>query len=105
MYAERELKRLAEVKVTVRRRIARRRIETIEQTAVVTKPLVWVDRAYGYWKKIGPVAKLAIAPIGAWLAGSLFGKRKKVGSLMRWVPTIWSVVRGFKSVRGGQEAA
>jgi hypothetical protein len=105
MYAERELKRLSEVKSVVRRRIARRRIETIEQTIVVTQPLQWVDRAYSYWKKIGPLAKLALAPLSAWLAGSLFGKRKKVGSLMRWVPTIWSVVRGFQSARASHETA
>ena len=105
MYAERELKRLAEVKSVVRRRIARRRSETIEQTIRVTQPLQWVDRAYVYWQKISPLAKLAIAPLGAWLAGSLFGKRKKVGSLMRWLPTLWSVVRGFTNARASQEAA
>ena len=102
MYAERELKRLNDVKTVVRRRIKRRRIETIEQTARVAQPLEWVDRAIGYWRKIGPLAKFAIAPLGAWLAGSLFGKRKKVGSLMRWVPTIWSVVRGFQNARAGR---
>lgn len=102
MYAERELKRLSEVKSVVRRRIARRRIETVEQTARVTQPLEWVDRAIGYWRTIGPLAKFAIAPVGAWLAGSLFGKRKKVGSLIRWLPTIWSIVRGIKSARAGR---
>ncbi len=37
MYAERELKRLDEVKAVLRRRIARRRAETIAQTVRVTK--------------------------------------------------------------------
>lgn len=95
MYAERELKRLSEVKSIVRRRITRRRIEVIEQTAVVTKPLVWVDVAYGYWKKFSPLAKMAVGPIGVWLTSKLFGRRKMAGSLMRWGPTIWNVVRGF----------
>ena len=104
MYAERELKRLNDVKSAVRRRIARRRIETIEQTAVVTRPLVWVDLAYGYWKKFSPMARLVAGPVSGWLMGSLFGKHKKTGSLMRWVPTIWNIVRGLKSVRGDSAA-
>ncbi len=95
MYAERELKRLSEVKAVVRRRITRRRIEVIEQTAVVTRPLVWVDIAHGYWKKFSPLAKMAAGPIGVWLTTKLFGRRKMAGSLMRWGPTIWNVVRGF----------
>ena len=104
MYAERELRRLADVKSVVRRRIARRRIETIEQTFVVTKPLVWVDLAYGYWKKISPMTKLIAAPVGGWLLGSLFGRHKKTGSLMRWIPTIWNVVSGFKRARADHAA-
>jgi hypothetical protein len=95
MYAERELKRLSEVKVRVRRRIARRREEVTAQTERVTQPLQWVDRAYVFWKKAGPIAKLAAAPIGVWLTNKLFGRRKMAGSLMRWAPMLWNVARGF----------
>ena len=95
MYAERELKRLGEVKLRVRRRIGRRRDEITAQTARVAQPLRWVDRAYVYWKKAGPIAKLAAAPIGVWLTNKLFGRRKMAGSVMRWGPMIWNVVRGL----------
>ena len=95
MYAERELKRLAEVKSVVRRRIARRRNETSAQMERVTRPVQWVDRAYGYWQKAGPLARLAVAPLTAWLASKLFGRRKAAGSLLRWGPTILSLARGF----------
>jgi len=96
MYAERELTRLNAVKSVVRRRIARRRIEISAQMEHVARPVRWVDRAYAYWKKAGPLAQLAAAPLTAWLASKLFGRRKRAGSVMRWVPTIWSVVRGFQ---------
>jgi hypothetical protein len=99
MYAERELKRLGEVKVLLRRRIARRRSETVVQAARATKPLQWADRAYAWWQKVGPMAKLVAAPAGMWLLRSLFGQRKKAGSLMRWVPTLWSFVQGFRRSR------
>ena len=95
MYAERELKRLSEVKSVVRRRIARRRLATSDQMERVSRPIQWVDRAYGYWRKAGPIARFAAAPLTAWLAGKLFGRRKAAGSLLRWGPTIWSLVRGF----------
>jgi hypothetical protein len=99
MYAERELKRLDEVKTRLRRRIVRRRLETIAQTEHVTKPLQWVDRAYGYWQKIGPLTKLIAAPAGMWLLRSVLGRRKSGGSLMRWIPTVWNFVQGFRRRR------
>jgi hypothetical protein len=95
MHAERELKRLSEVKAVVRRRIARRRAEITIQTEKVTRPLQWVDRAYGYWRKAGPIAKLAVAPISVWLMNKLFARRKMAGPALRWGPIIWNVVRGF----------
>jgi len=97
MYAERELKRLGEVKARLRLRIALRRAEISVQTARVTQPLRWVDRALVYWKKAGPVARLAAGPVGVWLMNKLFARRKTAGSLMRWGPMIWNVVRGFRS--------
>jgi len=105
MYAERELNRLNAVKSVVRGRIARRRIETSAQIERVARPVRWVDRAYVYWKKAGPIARFAAAPITAWLASKLFGRRKRAGSLMRWVPTIWNVVRGFQQGWSGHRAA
>ena len=97
MYAERELTRLGDVKSRVRRRIAHRRAEISAQTARVARPLRWVDRAYVYWKKAGPMARLAAAPVGVWLMNKFFARRKTAGSIMRWGPMIWNVVRGFSS--------
>jgi hypothetical protein len=95
MYAERELKRLDEVKTALRRRITRRRTETIGQVARVAQPLRWIDRIRGYWQQAGPLTKLVAGPAGAWLLGKLFRRRKMAGSLMRWVPTIWGIARNF----------
>jgi len=99
MHAERELKRLAEVKSAVRRRIARRRLEIAAQLDRAIVPVRWVDRAWSWWKKVSPMAKLAAAPIGTWLFGRLFKRRKAAGSLMRWGPTVWSAVQGFLHAR------
>ena len=104
MYAERELKRLDAVKSIVRRRIARRRLEVSAQTERVTQPLRWVDRAYVYWKKAGPIAKLAAAPISVWLMNKLFARRKMAGPVMRWGPLIWNVVRGFSAGSSARRA-
>ena len=101
MYAERELKRLSDVKAVVRRRIARRRSETISQVDRVLVPARWVDRAWIWWKSISPMAKLAAAPIGTWLLGSLFKRRKAVSPLMRWGPLLWNAVQGFMRARSG----
>ncbi len=105
MYAERELRRLDEVKAGLRRRITRRRTETIGQVARVTQPLQWVDRVRGYWRQVGPLTKIAAGPIGAWLMGKLFKRRKMVGSLMRWGPGIWGFVRNFVRPGAAQSAA
>lgn len=101
MYAERELKRLSDVKVVVRRRIARRRNETINQVDRVLVPARRVDRAWSWWKNISPMAKLAAAPVGTWLLGGLFKGRKAAAPLMRWGPLLWSAVQGFLRARSG----
>jgi hypothetical protein len=73
MYAERELKRLGDVKVIVRRRIARRRSETIEQVDRVIVPVRWADRAWSWWKSVSPMAKrhAVQTPQSGRLAGAL----------------------------------
>ena len=101
MYAERELKRLGDVKSVVRRRIARRRYELTSQVDRVLVPARWVDRAWIWWRSVSPMAKLAAAPVGTWLLGKLFQRRKTVRPLTRWAPILWSAVQGFMRVRSG----
>ncbi len=99
MDAGRELRRLGEVKTRLRCRCAHLRAETSTQAARVTQPLQWIDRAYAYWQRIGPMAKLVAAPAGVWWLKSLFGRRKMAAPLMRWGPMIWNVVKGFTQGR------
>jgi len=93
MHAERELKRLGEVKSLVRRRIARRRARTAAQLERVARPLQWIDRVRGYWQQAGPLVQLAAGPVGLWLLRSLFRRRKFAGPLIRWGPSAWTALR------------
>jgi hypothetical protein len=56
MYTERELDRLGAVKASLQRRIGRRRAECVLQADTALRPLQWIDRAYGYWRRIAPIA-------------------------------------------------
>lgn len=99
MYAQRELNRLGEVKASLQRRIGRRRVECAVQADTALRPLQWVDRAYGYWRRIAPIAKLAMGPLGVWLFRSVARRRKVTGSLLRFAPLLWNVFRGFSRGR------
>lgn len=93
MHATAELKRLGEVKAGLRRRIAQRRAVTGAQVARVARPLQWVDRIRGYWRRVGPLARLAAAPAGWWLFRRGIRHRKGVGSMLRWAPMAWRIAQ------------
>jgi hypothetical protein len=95
MFAQQELTRLRDLKAVHRYRISVRRVVCAVQTERVLRPLRWVDRASALWQRIGPLGRIAAGPTGLWLLRALFRRRKLAGPLMRWGPTIWSIVQGF----------
>lgn len=106
MYPQRQLTELADVKTSLRQRIAHRRQECAAQTDRILRPVRWVDHAYAQWRQIAPFAKLAAGPVGVLLfrnfGGS--GKGKWLSRLVKWAPTLWSVYRGIAQGRSGDAA-
>jgi len=101
MYPRGQLDDLAAVKHALRRRIAHRRAECIEQSIAIGRPVLWLDRAYAKWRQIAPFAKLAAGPVGILLFRSLRGRGKVAGQLLRWAPALWNIWRSMGRVRNG----
>jgi len=105
MYPQRELNRLAAYKAALRRDIAFRRAQCVVAAAQVTKPLEWLDRAVGFWRRLSPFTKLAAIPLGFIAKRSLFPKGKILGALVRWAPTIFGVARGVHAAAQARSVA
>ena len=95
MYPQSELIRLAAHKTMLRRVIARRRVECAAAAAGATQPLVWLDKALSLWRKISPVAQLAVIPLVAVAGRSVLPRAKIVGSLLRWGPLAFAAIRSL----------
>jgi len=105
MYPQRELSLLAAHKAALRRDIAFRRAQCVMAATRVARPLEWLDRAVGFWRKLSPFTKLAALPIGFVLKRAIFPKGKILGALVRWAPMIFGVVRNVHSVMRDRAAA
>ena len=99
MYPTHELNRLAAHKEALQRRIARRRRECVVAAACIVRPIAWLDRALGLWRQLAPWIPLAAVPL-AFLRPRPAGARP-LGALLRWLPVITGVWRGFKSATRG----
>lgn len=99
MYPQRELIRLATYKVWLRRGIALRRTECGLAVAQIARPFSWLDQLLAIWRKIPPFAKIASVPFVALVTRTIFPKAKILGSLLRWGPLVYGVVRQFAGER------
>lgn len=97
MYPQRELTRLAAYKTALRWGIALRRAQCAEAAARIAQPLDWLDRMLAFWRRLSPLAKFAAVPLGLLVQRTLFSRLKLLGSLVRWGPLVFGVVRGFSS--------
>ena len=93
MYSEKQLIRLAGMKVLLRQRIALRRSACAEAASRVVKPIEWVDKVCAFVRKISPVALCAALPIGALIQGTSFPRLKAFSFAVRWGPLLFSAVR------------
>ena len=102
MFTHRELSRLADRKALLQLDIALQRAECVEAASRVARPLEWLDRAIAFWKRISPLARMAIVPL-AMLAGRKLRPRLGIlGSVLRWGPLVASAVRGMGAASGGR---
>ncbi|MBI3887135.1 MAG: hypothetical protein HY302_15620 [Opitutae bacterium] len=99
MYPQRELIRLATYKVWLRRGIARRRTDCGRAVAQLARPFSWLDQMLALWRKIPPVAKLATVPFVALVTRAVLPRAKILGTLLRWGPLVYGVVRQFAGRR------
>lgn len=95
MYPQRELNRLAVYKVWLRRGIALRRTECMVAATRVAQPFAWLDRMVALWRKVPPLAKVVTLPLAVLAARVVFPRLKILGSLLRWGPLAYGVVRQF----------
>ena len=98
MYPARELTRLARHKQALQRRIARRRRDCVAAAAIIIRPLAWLDRALGVWRKLSPWVFLAGLPLTFLRRGPSPARPR--GALWRWLPLIPGILRGFLALRG-----
>lgn len=96
MYPRSELEALAETKLLIQRRIARRRTETAEYAVQATRPLEWIDLARAQWQRYAPFIKLAAGPLSFFAFRSYRRRGKLLGQVLRWAPAIWGVFKNFR---------
>lgn len=105
MYAHRELSRLAEKRVLLQLDIALRRSECVRAAARVARPLEWLDRAVAFWRRISPLARMAIVPLALLAGRRLLPSRGFMGSVLRWGPLVASAVRSLGAATAGRRGA
>lgn len=94
MYPHRDLIRLAAHKADLRRRIARHRAECARSAAGVLKPLAWLDGLLALWRRLSPLAKFSLVPLGLLLRHRIAPRRGVLDTLLRWGPLVAALFRG-----------
>lgn len=99
MYPGRDLAELARTKSALREVIACRRTQCISASAVVLRPLGWIDTVVALWRALGPFARLAAWPLGAAAMRSLVPRPRIVGTLLRWAPAVFAAAAVLRRIR------
>jgi hypothetical protein len=95
VYPAHELKRLAGHKAALRRKITWHRAQCARAATRLARPLDWLDRMLAHWRRLSPLARLAVVPLGFLLKKSASPRPRLLGTLLRWGPAAWNVLRGF----------
>lgn len=101
MYPSSELTELAGRKAVLRARISLDRLRCATMAAEAARPLHWIDRVILQWRRIPPMAKMAVLPLGLLLRRSNSSGRKTnfVGRVMRFVPMAISAIKLLNAQR------
>jgi hypothetical protein len=101
MYPTAELTDLAARKAVLRAKILVDRQRCCVQATEAARPLHLIDRVVTQWRKIPPIAKIAVLPLGLLLrrAVAARGKEKIMGRAMRFVPMVMNALKILKTAR------
>jgi hypothetical protein len=95
MYPQSELRRLAAYKATLRRDIHLRRATCAIAAGELARPFLWLERVWAFGRQLAPLAAMAAVPLGWLLTRSPAPKPRLLGSLLRWGPILFGLVRGL----------
>jgi hypothetical protein len=96
MYPEPQLIRLAASKAALRGRIHARRAESMVLFAGVLRPVAWLDRALGLWRRLSPFATFAAIPLALVLRRTGRQRGGIFGTLLRWGPAAFGLLRSLR---------
>ena len=101
MYPSPELTDLAGRKAVLKARISRDRLRCATMAAEAARPLQWIDRLILQWRKIPPMAKMAVLPLGLLLRRRSSSGRKTnfVGRVVRFVPMMITAIKLLNAQR------
>lgn len=97
MYPHPELISLSLRKAALRREITRLRVECAGAAVRVARPLVWLDRAVAFARRLSPLFLIASVPAGLVAQRFLFPRSKILGLFLRWGPPALAAVRGLRT--------
>jgi len=97
LYPHEDLTRLAAHKASLRHRIDATSVQYAHAAAGVMQPLVRLDQALAFWRRMSPIARIAAVPLGFVLKRVLFRRSKIIGSLVSWGPLVAGAIRGISS--------
>lgn len=64
---------------------------------VLARPFLWLERVAAFGRQLAPLPALAAVPLGLLLSRSKAPKPHLLGSMLRWAPIIFGLVRGLGS--------
>ena len=99
MYPDGDLNQLALRKIALRQRILLRRRECVARAERIAQPLEKIDDLVKRWRRISPLTKLAAVPVAMLFKRLIFPRTKILGSLFRWGPIAFKILRGLRATR------
>ena len=95
MYAAAELSDLDARKAVVRARVSVGRLRCATSAAQAARPLHLIDRVIIQWRRIPPIAKIAVLPLELLLLQAVLARKKVhlVGRVMRLLRVAMSAIK------------
>ena len=95
MYPSTELSDLAARKAVIRARVSVGRLRCAAYAAEAARPLHLLDRVITQWRRIPPIAKIAVLPLGLLVRRAVLPRKKVhlVGRAIRLLPIVMSALK------------